>query len=83
MIRGSGCCVSCGCGSLAPATVVRFRRALLVGIVGLNDGVLFTWLLLWCIVLLIVVLEGSEKTMCDSRFWLLRELGVEAQQQLQ
>ena len=28
--------------------------------------------------LLIVVLEGREKTMCDLRFWLLRELGVEA-----
>ena len=40
-----------------------------------------TRLLLWHIVLLIVVLEGSEKTMCDLRFWLLRELGVEAQQQ--
>ena len=38
-----------------------------------------TCLLLWCIVLLIVVLEGREKTMCDLRFWLLRELGVEAQ----
>ena len=38
----------------------------------------FTCLLLWCIVLLIVVLEGREKTMCDLRFWLLRELGVEA-----
>ena len=36
-----------------------------------------TCLLLWCIVLLIVVLEGREKTMCDLRFWLLRELGVE------
>jgi hypothetical protein len=42
-----------------------------------------TCLLLWCIVLLIVVLEGGEKTMCDSRSWLLRVLGVEAQQQLQ
>ena len=28
--------------------------------------------------LLIVVLEGREKTMCDLRFWLLRGLGVEA-----
>ena len=37
-----------------------------------------TCLLLWCIVLLIVVLEGREKTMCDLRFWLLRGLGVEA-----
>ena len=37
MICGSGCCVS-WCGSPAAATVVRFRRALLVGIVGLNDG---------------------------------------------
>jgi hypothetical protein len=34
-------------------------------------------------VLLIVVLEGREKTMCDSRFWLLRVLGVEGQLQLQ
>jgi hypothetical protein len=40
-----------------------------------------TCLLLWCIVLLMVVLESREKTMCDSRFWLLRELGVEAQHQ--
>ena len=37
-----------------------------------------TCLFLWCIVLLIVVLEGREKTMCDLRFWLLRGLGVEA-----
>jgi hypothetical protein len=37
-----------------------------------------TCLPLWCFVLLIVVLEGREKTMCDSRFWLLRELGAEA-----
>ena len=37
-----------------------------------------TCLFLWCIVLLIVVLEGRAKTMCDLRFWLLRELGVEA-----
>jgi hypothetical protein len=29
-------------------------------------------------VLLIVVLEGGEKTLCDLRFWLLRGLGVEA-----
>ena len=28
--------------------------------------------------LLIVVLEGREKTMCDSWLWLLRGLGVEA-----
>jgi hypothetical protein len=28
----------------------------------------------------VFVLEGREKTMCDSRLWLLRELGVEAQQ---
>jgi hypothetical protein len=27
--------------------------------------------------------EGREKTMCDSRFWLLRGLVLEAQQQLQ
>ena len=54
--------------------------ALLVGIVGLNDGFFVTCLLLWCIVLRIVVLEGREKTMCDLRLWLLRELGVEAQQ---
>ena len=33
---------------------------------------------LWCIVLLIVVLEGREETMCDLRLWLLRGLGVEA-----
>jgi hypothetical protein len=44
---------------------------------------LVTCLLLWHIVLLIVVLEASEKTMCDLRFWLLRELGVEAQHQLE
>ena len=50
---------------------------------GVVTDFLVTCLLLWFIVLLIVVLEGSEKTMCDSRFWLLRELGVEAQQQLQ
>ena len=37
-----------------------------------------TCLFLWCIVLLIVVLEGREKTMCDSRLWLLRGLVVEA-----
>ena len=37
-----------------------------------------TCLLLWCIVLLIVVLEGREKTTYDLRFWLLRGLGVEA-----
>ena len=42
-----------------------------------------TCLPLWCFVLLIVVLEGREKTMCDSWFWLLRELDVEAQLQLQ
>ena len=42
-----------------------------------------TCLFLWCFVLLIVVLEGGEKTMCDSSLWLLRELGVEAQLQLQ
>mgnify|MGYP007089927514 CR=1 FL=1 len=29
------------------------------------------------------VLEGREKTMCDSRFWLLRVLGVEGQLQPQ
>jgi hypothetical protein len=29
-------------------------------------------------VLLIVVLEGRDKTMCDSWFWLLRRLGLEA-----
>ena len=28
--------------------------------------------------LLIVVVEGRKKTVCDSRFWLLRGLGVEA-----
>ena len=37
-----------------------------------------TCLLLWCIVLRVVVLEGREKTMCDLRLWLLRGLGVEA-----
>ena len=42
-----------------------------------------TCLVLWCFVLLIVVPEGREKTMCDSRFWLLRVLGVEGQLQLQ
>ena len=42
-----------------------------------------TCLPLCCFVLLIVVLEGREKTMCDSRFCWLRELGVEAQLQLQ
>ena len=74
-----------GLGVEAPATsrAVHFCGALLVGIVGLNDDFFVTCLLLWCIALLIVVLEGREKTMCDSRFWLLRELGVEAQQQLE
>jgi hypothetical protein len=33
-------------------------------------------------VLLIVVLEGREKTMCDSWFLLLLGKGVEAQQHL-
>ena len=28
--------------------------------------------------LLIVVMKGREKTMCDLRFWLLRGLGVDA-----
>ena len=37
-----------------------------------------TCLLLWCIVLLIVVLEGREETMCDLRLWLLRGLGLKA-----
>ena len=40
--------------------------------------VFFTCLLLWCIVLRIVVLEGREETMCDLRLWLLRGLDVEA-----
>ena len=67
-------------GVEAPATAraVHFCGALLVGIVGLNDGFFVTCLLLWCIVLLIVVLEGREETMCDLRLWLLRGLGVEA-----
>ena len=67
-------------GVEAPATAraVQFRGALLLGIVGLNDGFFVTCLFLCFIVLLIVVLEGREKTICDLRFWLLRELGVEA-----
>ena len=48
-------------------------------IVGLNDGFVVTFLVLWSIVVLIVVTR--EETMCNSRFWLLRVLGVEAQLQ--
>ena len=46
----------------------------------LTENILVCLVVFCCNLLKVFVLEGREKTMCDSRLWLLRELGVEAQQ---
>ena len=74
VIRGSGCCV----GWVKKLQLQIWQFSYLGHcwwgfVVGLNDEFCLSHVC-FCMVLLIVVLEGRGETMCDSQFWLLRGL---------